>query len=84
LLGLEVILVQTIEVSIVLETLLTDNGLNQLPDCGMGINGHGAILAALLATVAAFRKEVTRLVAVVVWVLQVDCQGKVSLILVEL
>ena len=58
-LSLEVILVQTIEVSIVLETLLTDYGFNQLPDCGIGINGHGAILAALLTTITALWKEVS-------------------------
>ena len=70
--------------SIVLETLLTDYGLNQLPDRGMGINGHRAIPAGLLTTVAALWKEVSRLVAVEVWVLQIDCHGKFSFVLVEL
>jgi hypothetical protein len=71
-------------VSILLETLLTDFGLDQFPDRGMGIHWHGAIPAALLTTVTALRKEVRGLVGVEVWVFQIDGHGKLGLVLVEL
>jgi len=72
LLGLDVISVQSVEVSIIHKALFASHGLDVVPDRGMSVHWHWTPLAGLLTTVPTLRQEVGRFVTVIVGVFHVQ------------
>ena len=80
----DIVFIHTIKMCIIHKAFLADHVLEKVPNSWMWINRHRATLACLITAVTALGQEIWRLIAIIVWIFNVQCHGELSLIHVKL